>query len=230
MRSRFIAALLALCIASPAFAYRAGQTVSFHVTVPALSGVATDPSVLKAYVYNGTACIDSSKTLSAGIAALPLAGGKSTRVYGWTWTVPTNLASTSAWLRVVCRAVTSEIAQDWILPSPTLVPVNAATVDTLYAEVTADLASQHSSSIETSIEPGDYGATAVTSGGNPVAWATVQACRNSNGTNVVAWAQSDADGAYILRVPLRSAAADTFYIWARLGLRAVKSGERVIVP
>lgn len=230
MRRSVLAILLALCLASPAGAYRAGQTVSFHVVVPALNGVATDPSVLKAYVYNGTACIDSSKTLAAGIAALPLAGGKSTRVYGWTWSVPTNLASTSAWLRVVCRAVTSEIAQDWILPEPTRVPVNAATIDTLYAEVTADLVSQYSAATETAIEPGDYGATAVTQGGHPVAWATVQLCRESNGTNILATATSDADGAYILRAPLRSAAADTFYIWARLGLRAVKSGERVIVP
>lgn len=223
-----LAGLLAL--ASPADAYRAGDVVTFHVTVPALNGVATDPQSLKAYVYNGTACIDSSKTLAAGIAALPLAGGKSSRVYAWTWTVPTSYASTSAWLRVVCRAVTSEIPQDWVFPQPTRVPVNAATVDTLLATVTDDLVSQHAASTETAIEPGDYGATAVTQGGHDVPWATVQLCRESNGTNIVATAISDADGAYILRAPLRPAAADTFYIWARLGLRAVKSGERVIVP
>lgn len=230
MLRKLLPLLTLFALASPAHAYRAGETVSFHVTVPALNGVATDPTALKAYVYNGTACIDSSKTLAAGIAALPLSGGKSSRVYAWTWTVPTSYASTSAWLRVVCRAVTSEIPQDWVLPQPTRVPVNAAAIDTLTADVVADWYKLSASSTLAVIAPGSYGATAVTSGGQPVQGAIVKLTSNATGTNVVAWGVSDASGSYRLHAVVSATTSDTFYLWAFRGNATVKSAETVTVP
>lgn len=230
MRHSLLALLLALCLASPAGAYRAGEVVSFHVTVPALNGVATDPQSLKAYVFNGTACIDSSKTLAAGIAALPLAGGKSSRVYAWTWTVPTNMASVSARLRVACRAVTSEIPQDWVFPQPSIVPVNAATLDTLTADVVADWYKLAASSTLAVIAPGSYGATTVTSGGQPVQGAIVKLTSNATGTNVVSWGVSDALGSYRLHAVVSASTSDVFYLWAFRGTSVVKSAETVTVP
>lgn len=233
MRRSLILLAALLCLATPAGAYRAGQTVAFHVIVPNLSGVATTPSVLKAYVYNGTACIDSSKTLSAGIAALPLAGSKTAKVYGWSWTVPTSYASVSAWLHVVCRAVTSDIAQDWISPIPSTVPVNAATVDTLAAYAIQDLWQTVTSTTSATITPGDaYGSSAVTSSGSPVVNARVylQSANTPSTHYTVGYDTSDTDGEFNIVVPINPAAADTFWIWATKDRVWQKQGQRVIVP
>lgn len=235
-RATLTASLILALLCAPAAAYRAGDTVRFHVIPRNLSGVPVDPTALRAYVYKGDVCIDSTKYYpSGGIAAYALASSKTARVYKWDWSVPSttgSLASYSGVLHVVVRSITSDIGQDWLNPEPALVPINFAAVDTFRVYEIADLWNQVETTTAAVISPGNYGATAVTSGGSNVQGAIVTLHTASSGTTatVVGWALSDASGSYRIPVQVSSTGSNTFYLFARQGTRVVKSAETITVP
>lgn len=231
-----IASALLVLLCAPAVAYRAGDTVRFHVIPRDLAGEPTDPTLLRAYVFKGDVCIDSTKYFpSGGIAAYGLASSKSARVFKWDWTIPSttgSLASYSGILHVFVRSITTDIDQDWIDATPALVPINFAVVDTIRATEIADLWNQVESATAAVVVPGSYGATAVTSGGSNVPGAIVTLHTASTGTtaSVVGWAISDASGSYRIPVQVSASGSNTFYLFARQGTRMIKSAETVTVP
>lgn len=243
MRRVILLALL-LCLASPAGAFRAGQTIEFHFTPRGLDGIAETPSWLKAYVWRGTTCIDSTKgfgvgpggTLS-GISRRIFGGGKLGDTFYWTWDVPTAYGTLADYysgiLHVQVRYSMTGIVRDEDDAVPTLVPVNAATVDTLTADAIQDFWRHATSSTSATITPGDaYGSSAVTSSGSPVVNARVylQGANTPSSHYTVGYDTSDTDGEFVIVVPVNPAAADTFYIWATKDRVWQKQGQRVIVP
>lgn len=237
MRKILAGALAALLVAQPVLGYRAGQTVPFAFEALNLQGLAATAASAKLLVYKNGVCIDSTKTIGSGIALLPLAGGRSLKTYYGTYTIPTAMGQTTgggyfagSLVLQVRYSITGEFTDQSIPPRPAFIPVNAAAADTMYAGTIDDFWMSYQDANQAVVIPGSYGATAVTSGGSPVEGAVVTLCRNANGSGAVMWDQTDASGAYVLPVSVSPTGSNTFYLWARLGTRVVKSGEVITVP
>lgn len=235
---KLLSVLLSLCLlAEPVLAFRAGQSVPITFEALNLQGLPATPSAAKLYVFKNGVCIDSTKVLGSGIAALPVAGGRSIKSYQCTYTIPTAMGQTTGGgyfagqlvLRVK-YSITGEFADCVIPPIPAMVPVNAAAADTMYADTLDDFWKGTTSATEVVVTPGSYGATAVTSGGLPFMGAAVRLTLDAAGTQLISAATSDASGSYKLRVAVNPTASDTFYLWAYAGTRVVKQAQVITVP
>lgn len=237
MRKILAAALAALLVAQPVLGYRAGQTVPFAFEALNLQGLAATAASAKLLVYKNGVCIDSTKTIGSGIALLPLAGGRSLKTYYGTYTIPTAMGQTTgggyfagSLVLQVRYSITGEFTDQSIPPRPAFIPVNAAAADTMYADVLDDFHRGMAVNTEAVISPGYYGATTVTSGGLPYMGAVVDLTSDAAGRIKITSGLSDATGSYVLRVAVSPVASNTFYLWARSGLRTLKSAEVITVP
>lgn len=235
---KLLSVLLSLCLlAEPVLAFRAGQSVPITFEALNLQGLPATPSAAKLYVFKNGVCIDSTKVLGSGIAALPVAGGRSIKSYQCTYTIPTAMGQTTGGgyfsgqlVFKIKYSITGEFADAPLSPIPALVPVNAAAADTMYADTLDDFWKGTTGASEVVVTPGSYNATAVTSGGLPFMGAAVRLTLDAAGTQLISAATSDASGSYKLRVAVNPTASDTFYLWAYAGTRVVKQAQVITVP
>jgi hypothetical protein len=239
MKRIALSSLFALFVlAGVAWAYRVGETVYFTATFPDVSGIATTPTWMKAYVYDpiANAVVDSTDgygTLDGapltGIAGIPLANSKTARVYKWSYAIP----NTNAWrvytgnLHVFLRGAATGISLDQLRPIPALIPVNYVVADTLSAAAINDFWIHDTNSTEAVVDATDTGLTTVTYAGSPVA-ADVFVYRDSKRSIFAGRGRSDTQGKYYVTVPLNPTAPDSFWVSAWYANRWVKNSERVI--
>lgn len=230
-----VALLLCLC------GFRAGDIVSGTFEALDASGYPTIPSTARAYWYVATggtfALVDSADVLGSGIAALPRASSGNAGTYGFSFTLPAttsvSVANDYPQIFPFVRYTTSGGGITWT-PANLGGPLNAGP-DSLRVEAVQDFWVQVASATQATITGDVYGATEVTSNGDPVQGARVWVTRTNSPTqaanNLLGMDESsDAYGEFEIPVPISATSSDTYYLWAHKSGRYFKSGEVLTIP